>query len=238
MTTSEAERIDAAEYALGLGEPDERRLFETALLDDPDLADAVWEWEEAFRPLADAVRPRAAPARGWRGIETRLFAREADTRRAVRRAVSFWRAASALFLALTVTTAAALVVAVVRPDLVRPDLLQADQAPVQDWIAAIVRADGTVALAKIGQDGNLVAEPFPAADGDREPELWLVPQQGSPVSMGILRASGRVNLAVPQAAFPLLGPTAQFVVTAEPPGGSPTGAPTGPALGSGALTRI
>jgi anti-sigma-K factor RskA len=62
-------------------------------------------------------------------------------------------------------------------------------------------------------------------------ELWAVPAQGAPRSLGLVQAAGATTLLRPQ----LLRDTAAFAVSVEPAGGSPTGAPTGPIVSVGKL---
>ena len=234
MSLSDGDHIDAGEYALGLEANPERRRFEAGLIDDPELSQAVWNWEERFRPLADALRPRPAPRRVWRAVASRLFGADERAMRKARRAIAFWRDAALVFMTVAGITAASLVVIVVRPDLV--GLGGGPRA--EDWIAAIVRLDGTIALARVDDEGRLVAEPVPTVGPDRSAELWLVPPSGVPVSLGLLDAVQRSHLALPPEAFDLMDASAEFVVTSEPAGGSPTGQPTGERLGSGSLTQI
>jgi anti-sigma-K factor RskA len=65
-------------------------------------------------------------------------------------------------------------------------------------------------------------------------ELWLIAQDGVPVSLGLLAAGGETVL-VPPADLAAQLPGATLAVSAEPPGGSPTGSPTR-VLGAGPVT--
>ena len=62
-------------------------------------------------------------------------------------------------------------------------------------------------------------------------ELWAVPAQGAPRSLGLVRADGATTLLRAH----LLDNTAAFAVSVEPAGGSPPGAPTGPIVSLGPL---
>jgi anti-sigma-K factor RskA len=69
-------------------------------------------------------------------------------------------------------------------------------------------------------------------------ELWSVPAEGrgGPVSLGLISANGATVLdpkRIP--AGLLLQRTDLLAVSVEPPGGSPTGAPTGPVVFAGKL---
>ncbi|MEM8856173.1 MAG: anti-sigma factor, partial [Pseudomonadota bacterium] len=118
-----------------------------------------------------------------------------------------------------------------RPEMIAPQ----GQA---DWVAAIVHTDGGITLARVRDDGQLVTEAVPLKDTATRAQLWLVPADGTPRSLGLLARDGRSVVAISQAMDALLSPNAQLLITLEPAEGSPTGRPTGPEVGSGSLRRI
>ena len=67
-------------------------------------------------------------------------------------------------------------------------------------------------------------------------ELWAVPPSGTPVSLGLINASGETETDVPRDKRALLESGVTLAVSLEPQGGSTTGAPTGPVLFVGALS--
>jgi anti-sigma-K factor RskA len=77
-----------------------------------------------------------------------------------------------------------------------------------------------------------------SADATRVPELWLIPADGKPRPLGILRADQTVTISVPSDLAPLTAQNAVLAVSLEPPGGSPTGQPTGPVIATGKLTNL
>ena len=90
-------------------------------------------------------------------------------------------------------------------------------------------------IASISGDGRaLVTKPLVQVGlaPDHTLELWAVPPQGAPRSLGLISADGATVLKKGAA---LAGATS-LAVSLEPPGGSPTGAPTGPILYAGKLT--
>jgi len=77
-----------------------------------------------------------------------------------------------------------------------------------------------------------------AADATRVPELWLIPADGKPRPLGILRADRAVTITIPPALVPHATSNAVLAVSLEPQGGSPTGQPTGPVIATGKLTLL
>ena len=67
---------------------------------------------------------------------------------------------------------------------------------------------------------------------DRTFELWLLPEDGAPESLGTFAQTGRL----PSTAVAQMQAGTGLAVSLEPIGGSPTGAPTGPVLAVGMLS--
>ena len=69
-----------------------------------------------------------------------------------------------------------------------------------------------------------------ALDAGKALELWILPAEGNPVSLGLLPASGEQRRELSAAQRAALAGAKQLAVSLEPAGGSPTGLPTGPVL--------
>jgi anti-sigma-K factor RskA len=78
---------------------------------------------------------------------------------------------------------------------------------------------------------------FAAVPG-RVPELWIIVPGNAPKSLGLLHADRAVTIAIPAALLPQTNTQAVLAVTIEQPGGSTTGAPTGPVVAQGKLTNL
>ncbi|HEU4460515.1 MAG TPA: anti-sigma factor [Methylibium sp.] len=226
-----ADRL-SGEYVLGTLRGAARRRFEALLPAHPVLRAAVAGWQAKLMPLAAAVRPVEPSAAVWARLQQRLFGEPSNAsatppaglwqRLALWRGVSAVATVAALGFALLLAqpkpavVSAAPIVVVIAPNPEAASVLQAG-------FAAAVSADGR----------TLVVRPIHdiAPGAGRALELWAVPSQGAPRSLGLV--SGEQATVVQRAQ--LLQGTAAFAVTLEPAGGSPTGGPTGPVVSVGKL---
>jgi len=225
----------AAQYVTGTLRHGARRRFENLLPGHPALRGAVNAWQERLMPLAASVAPVPPPPRVWQAIEARLWPAAASA--SATSSSSSWWLRLGLWRGLSgLATAAVLVLTVA---LVRTP------PPVPPIIVVLEGQAGTPAagasfVASVSGDGQaMVMQPVSLTaplQAGRVLELWSVPPQGAPRSLGLISASGATVL--PRSRLPetlLKGGTAALAVSVEPPGGSPTGAPTGPVVFAGKL---
>ncbi|WOB08204.1 anti-sigma factor domain-containing protein [Piscinibacter gummiphilus] len=222
-----ADRLAAA-YVAGTLRGAARRRFVALTRVHPTLRRAVREWEARLMPLTTTVEPVVPPARVWQAIERRIASVSAPR--------PGWWERLAVWRALTgVASMAALTLAV----------LLALPQPAQPPIVVVLSAAGGTPgvggvvpasfVASISADGRaLVTKPIQqvSLQADKALELWAVPPSGAPRSLGLISAQGATVVQRGR----VLDNTAAFAVSLEPPGGSPTGAPTGPILYIGKLT--
>jgi anti-sigma-K factor RskA len=221
----------AADYVTGTLRGPARRRFEALLPAHPKLRAAVNEWQSRLMPLTVALVPEKPPAAVWKRIENRIGGAAAKPQAAER---TPWWSQLAVWRALAgVATIAALSLSVL---LATPD-------PAQPPVVVVLSATGAPAgavvpatfVASISGDGRaMVTQPLVnvSLDADRALELWALPAGGAaPRSLGLISEKGTTVLKKGKA---LEGATG-LAVSLEPPGGSPTGAPTGPVLYVGKL---
>lgn len=227
------ERADAlaAQYVLGTMSARARARFARLARGDPVLAAAIRAWEDRLSPLAESVAPVEPPASVWSAILARIDRAAASTpeRRTVWATVSLWRG-----LALTgFATAIALALVLLSPPLERPAATLVVVLAGQDAKPALVAsADRNGRLLTV----KAVAPLSPGAD--RSLQLWALPAAGNPRPLGLVPASGVVQIALPVDAGTALQNIPALAVSLEPRGGSPTGLPTGPVLYSGPVERL
>jgi anti-sigma-K factor RskA len=223
----------AAEYVLGTLKGGARRRFEQWLAIDATLAQVVTRWQGRLAEFASAVQP---PAGVWTGIERRLdlaarrIAPPASLLRRLGDSLNFWRG-----LGVGASALAMLLVAVLAT---RAPMVE---APAVSYVAAL---SGENAQPAIVVTGDAVRRTLlvkvvgdAAVSADKVLQLWALPKQGAPRSLGLLAANGAVTLSLPADVTP--GSTPLLAVSLEPRGGSPNPlGPTGPILYKGALVQI
>lgn len=69
-------------------------------------------------------------------------------------------------------------------------------------------------------------------------ELWLIPSGDKPHSLGLIDPGRPVTIKVPKDLLTHVNDEAVLAVSLEPPGGSPTGQPTGEVIANGKLAAL
>ena len=232
-----ADRL-AAEYASGLMRGAARRRFESLLPAHPALRRAVRAWNDRLMPLTAVITPQRPSPAVWQRIEARLHGTAAAGVAAAAgsagsggwwRQLGFWRGFSAVAGVATLT----LSVLLANPGPTRPPMIVVLSAA-----APTPGAAGGVApasfVASISGDGRaVVTRPLlnVSVASNRVLQLWAAAGKGAPRSLGLISAQSAT--VVQRAVLP--EGTDHLAVSLEPPGGSPTGAPTGPVLFVGNL---
>jgi anti-sigma-K factor RskA len=219
----------AAEYVLGVLTAQERREIARRLEQEPVLASEVAFWEERLGGLADAVAPVAPPQATWLRIEAAIGA-GASPRSSVWESLAFWRA----FGIASATLAAASIAA-----LAYFGLVPSARAPLMATLGGGSGQPNFVAAVTASGNGLVVVPAALLTNDPRAFELWLIPAgETQPRSLGLVQPGQPIRLNIPPILAGRLTPDATLAVSLEPPGGSPTGAPTGPVIASGKLTRL
>jgi anti-sigma-K factor RskA len=219
------ERLErlAAEFALGTTPPRVRRRLVAIARRDRTVAAALSEWERRIAVLGDGMPPITPPPRVWRNIVMRLGLDPERVEREVKgqRRTAFWRT-------LAIASLAGVVVLGIaewrRPRSVVP-------APL---VVVLSGADAKVGLIATGSRGEryltvrTVGNAAPGAE--KAFELWALPQAGPPQPLGVIPEGDLVRVPLPNPVDEMLSNIPTLAVSIEPPGGSPTGKPTGPVL--------
>lgn len=220
--------VAAAELALGLLEGEERAAALRRMLAEPGFAREVERWRDHFATLFAAI-PEVAPSAG---LGERIIERLDGPPRP---RAGLWRP---LALASSLAAASLLGVVLVRPDPPMPPPVTIERpAPLIAAFTIEGRDAPTVAVydAAAGEVRMPGAMEVPSG---RSAQLWAIVGDAPPAPLGLFRQAGADGVvAEARMAAPLAAGTT-LAISIEPLGGSPTGLPTGPVIGSGTLSQI
>ncbi len=226
---SDEDDLLASELALGLLDGPEREAATLRLGSDAALAERVDWWRDRFEPLStgDSVEPSEGL---WHRIETMLPGNDNAGITEARR----WRAAA---LAATVVAGLFGAALVLRPaPMPQASAPTATPAPVPVLLASIAGDSGVVATIAYNRTaGELTIAPGTLDAGTRDAELWIIPADGTPRSLGTINPARATTAPARASVRSLIAQGATFAISLEPRGGSPTGLPTGPILGTGKI---
>jgi anti-sigma-K factor RskA len=215
----EEDRQLAAEYALGLLGREERAAFKARLAAEPELRAEYALWAEHFAAMTDTVEAASPPAHIYATLDEVLFGEPRPERWSLRR----WLGLGALLGA-----AAVMLLVWLGPHL---GLIRAPGFT-PDMIARLAAENGALVV-EAGYDADERMLEITRDQGAPRPgrsfELWLIEGDNAPISLGVLPATQRGLIVVPEPlAAKMAGAT--LAISDEPEGGSPTGQATGPVL--------
>ncbi|HZP68329.1 MAG TPA: anti-sigma factor [Pseudolabrys sp.] len=218
------DEVLAAEYALGVLDGAERAAAEQRVARERGFARLVAAWEERLAPWAAAIPELAPPPHVWNRITDALPAQEQHA--GLWQNLAFWRGFGLAAGTLAAACLAALIYLGVSQQ--EPLVATIEGGGQRHFVATIDVKRSTVAI---------VPAAF-RAEASRIPELWLIPADGRPRAVGLLRADAPVTFTLSPELAALAKTDAVLAVSLEPPGGSTTGLPTGPVIGTGKLTNL
>ena len=223
----------AADYLTGGMSPAAARRARRLMDESPEFRAAAARWRARLDAgLLDPQRIGAPSEAVWAGIESRIAAASAppvplqpSPRRAGGWGVQVWKRLTLGAGAMAVVAVVWAVVLAVRP----AEPARSAKARMVATLQAKNGAAGAVLM--VQADGRFT---FTELEGVQPPpgrsfQLWLLPHRGVPISLGVAQA-GRTQYTLPAAAQAALVQAKGFAVSVEPPGGSPTGQPTGPVV--------
>lgn len=250
----------AASYALGTLRGGARRRFEALARTHATLRAAALVWQGRLASLAE-LQPEAAPSPAvWKRIENLVHAdREAkamlDARSGALPAKTGWWANLGLWRAATAAGVAVSAVAVVASanlgrlntrlneqvaqlgGQVQALTTQLAAAPQIQYVAVLAddKSQASMLVTFDRKNQRLVLKRVGGfqEQPDKSLQLWALPQQGGPQSLGVLGGDAVVRLT---AAAGAVAQVPALAISLEPKGGVPAGSgPTGPVLFKGAL---
>jgi anti-sigma-K factor RskA len=214
------------EYLVGTLRGAARRRFEALLASDPRLALRLQTLQTRFNPGTRGVVPAAPSDRVWRNLSQSLELHRYRTP---------WYRRPALWQgwAWASTAALAVVVGVQLNRTVPQSEVAAGPA-----LAQLTGKDGIAPVsAQISADGKQLilhaARPV-IAGPNQSYELWLIPAGGKPLAVAVL-GNLDATFPIPADTRAQLNAGTTLAVSTEPPGGSPTGQPTGTVILAGKI---
>ncbi|MGF7155573.1 anti-sigma factor [Novosphingobium gossypii] len=217
----------AAELALGLLDGAERAQALRLCLSDSAFAREVEEWSARLSPLLDTLPPILPSSRVWDAVATRIgFVPQVHGLKRLRA----WRAGA------LVSGAVAAVLALI---LVLPPTATPESAPMA--VSQLVEANGGQILA-ITYDPRkgvlrIGTQAMNGPSTGKNPELWIIPQDGVPRSLGMMAREGG-TMTVDPAIRPFMASDATLAITMEDPATAPHAAPSGLPVMSGKISMI
>ncbi len=225
----EDRNILAAEYVLDLLDEEGREEARRALERDSGFRAAVAEWEDDLAGLTRHLA-RTPPPTLKRRLDAALFGEEPLAARSRPAGIGFWRALTGVFVALSLVLLAAV--------LLRPEPAPGP-TPIR-FVAPISSeaGEGPPVMVEIYPDGRIRVPAFDPAvfgeePGERVVQLWAIPPDGAPVSIGLVSPDRPADSDTPSEFENMT-----FAFSLEPPGGSPTGQPTGPVIATGPVIEL
>ena len=220
--TPERRRALAADYAIGLMPPTARKRFEHLLLDDGALRAELARWQNHLTLLTEPLVEQPVPEHVWQAVVARI---EPQTLHVpLKRPFWNWLRLGAVACSLLIVLTTGL-------------LYNRDSVQYQ---ATLLSGTAQPGLRIEAHADHLKVQPLElaAVEAGRSLELWAIPVEGKPVSLGLIPADGDGRIALSQSQQQLIRVPVVLAVSLEPQGGSPTGQPTGPVLYQGPLATL
>lgn len=223
----------AAELALGVLAGAEKAQALRLQLADPAFATDVARWEKRLGPLHLDYPEQEAPAAIWRGISARLERSTVDM--SLTRSLQAWRTGALVSGALAASLAAVLLF---RTPVAPPAPVQ--HATQQLAVAQMISPDAHMMVAArydpVTAQLKLRADNMPK--GELSPELWVIPADGKPRSLGLISAAGTTRMAVSPGLRAMLEDGVTLAITMEPAQSAPHDAPSSAPVAAGKITII
>lgn len=226
----------AAELALGILEGEELAAALRHTIVNPEFSAEVQEWRERLDPLGEGFAD-ALPPDSWGAINARLDAEAAAN--AIGR-LRFWRGA-----AMVAGVAAAGLAGII---LFGPTVMMNDAArsvPQQATavlpvaVAQLAGTKETLLVARIGPEPEyLDIRAIDLPKTPLAPELWVIPSDGVPRSLGLITPDGTTKVRLPESLQPFVVDGSVLAVSLEEAEGAPHAAPSRAPIATGRISSI
>lgn len=221
MSDETPEDLDllAAEYALGLATGEDLVKAQRLATTDSDFAGMVTSWEIRFAAMTDDLAPQQPRPALKKALLAKVFPQAGPVPFWER--IRVWQTAGALSLLLL---AAVLVT----------DLIQQPAPTGPLYTAEIVAQEGdfrVVAVVDKSTNEVFLTRTVGAAPEGRVLQVWAHGEGAPAISVGLWPEGDTIRLPMPETIAAVEG-VLTLGVSEEPPGGSPTGSPSGRVFGT------
>ena len=218
----------AGEYVLGLLDPSADALAAARVATDAEFSAEVEAWRQRLQPMIDGNDTPVSPD-VWHKIAAALPKQSGQDNSGGN--VRVWQSLAGI------STIAAAIMAVILLQQPAPVVLPEPAAPL---IAALGSETGRASLtARYDSDnGQMLLTPVSLDTGELYPELWIIPADGKPRSLGIVSGDSPSQISIDAKLRDLIDQGATLAITPEPETGGPGGQPSGPILASGKIVSI
>ena len=219
----------AAEYVLRLLDTSDEAIFEKRLASEPDLQDRVDAWSTRLSGMDTEFAEETPRAVVKQALMHRLFGEDARPR-------PFWQR---LGLWQGLSFASLLLAGFFAWQLIQTGPVDAPgRGPL--YVSEISAEDQSLRLLAVYDSGSGALQ-INRTDGQAIPgrvlELWAIAEGDAPVSLGVLPAGVTAAVVLPEPLRPQVAGLT-LAISDEPPGGSPTGQPTGAVLAVGTVMEL
>ena len=216
----------AGEYVLGLLDSAEQATLGARAATDAPFAAEVDAWRERLQSMAGGAEV-PAPDHLWSAIERTLP--ESTGQDFGRGQVRLWQGLTAVSMAIAAYLGFL--------NWNQPAVPLDTRAPL---IAALGSETGKTAITARydTENGELLLTPVSLDTGKLYPELWIVPADGKPRSLGMMAVGKPTLLAVTAEMRQFMAEGGTLAITPEPQSGGPGGQPSGAIIASGKITVL
>lgn len=218
----------AGEYVLGLLDSPANALAAARVATDAEFADEVAAWSKRLQPMVDG-NDTPVSTDVWHKIAAALP--EQSDQNNSNGNVWLWKSLAG------VSTIAAAIMAVI---LLQQPVPVVQPEPSIPLIAALGSETGKASLTARydSDDGQMLLTPVSLDTGELYPELWVIPADGTPRSLGIVSGDSPSEISIDAGLRDFIDQGATLAITPEPQTGGPGGKPSGPILASGKIVTI
>lgn len=231
QTIHEKDDLLASELAMGVLNKQDLAVANARFDTDPEFRLMVEDWQTKLSPMLDSIDNIKPASSVWENIAASTIGTTQSEKNGLWRNLAFWRGASFVTGGIATASLAALIF------FNTPEKLSPANTTIP--LVASLTSEGKLPafLARFDPQTKklLIKVGIQNEKETRVAELWLIPADGIPRSLGVLDDSGKAALKITDQNKKLFLKGNTLAVSLEPQGGSPTGAPTGPVIASGKL---